>query len=109
LDNLIENALSYTSAGDHIYIQAKSNSDHLIVEVRDTGIGIPESELPRIFDRFYRGEKSRTRYKEGGGVGLGLAIVKSLVIAHGGNIHIESKPEEGTRFWFSLPKKSSSL
>jgi signal transduction histidine kinase len=106
LDNLVGNALRYTPEGGSIFLDAKLSGDHVRVEVRDTGAGIPTQDLPRIFDRFYRGEKSRSRSGEkSGGVGLGLAIVKGLVKAHGGEISVESKVNEGTIFWFTLPKQ----
>jgi signal transduction histidine kinase len=106
LDNLVGNALRYTPKGGSIFLDASLSGDQVLVEVRDTGSGIAEKDLPRIFDRFYRGEKSRTRSEKSGGVGLGLAIVKGLVKAHGGKIQVESKPGAGTRFWFTLPKQS---
>jgi len=106
LDNLVNNALRYTPQGSSIFLDASLSGDNILVEVRDTGTGISEKDLPRVFDRFYRGEKSRARSEKNGGVGLGLAIVKGLVEAHGGCIFVESKPDVGTRFWFTLPKPS---
>jgi len=76
-------------------------SDLVEVEVADTGVGIPRADLPRITERFYRVDKARSR--ELGGTGLGLAIVKHLVIAHGGELTIESEPGQGTTVRFSLP------
>ena len=73
--------------------------------MENSGSGINPKDLPHIFDRFYRGEKSRARDQdESGGIGLGLAIVKGLVEAHGGEIWVKSEPGEGTQFWFSLPE-----
>ena len=72
------------------------------IDVSDTGAGIPEQDVEKVFDRFYRGEKSRSR--EFGGSGLGLAIAKGIVEAHGGRIWVESIPGSGSRFSFSLPK-----
>jgi signal transduction histidine kinase len=107
LDNLVGNALHYTIKGGSISLEAQLNGDQVQIEVRDTGTGIAAKDLPYIFDRFYRGEKSRVRNAEkSGGVGLGLAIVKGLVKAHGGEIWVESEPNHGTRFWFTLPKMS---
>ncbi len=104
LDNLLSNALRHTSKNDSVKLSASNQAGHTIVVVQDSGHGISEQELPLIFDRFYRGEKSRTRdHDEIGGVGLGLTIVKGLVEAHGGEIQVESKSGEGTKFWFSLP------
>jgi len=71
------------------------------VTVTDTGPGIPPEDLPYIFERFWRGEKSRSR--AGGGAGLGLAIAKQLVEMHGGTMDVDSTPAEGSKFWFSLP------
>jgi signal transduction histidine kinase len=75
------------------------------VEIRDTGEGIDAQDLPHIFERFYRGEKSRNRAT--GGAGLGLAISKGIVEAHGGQIGVESTPDQGTRFFFTLPRSAS--
>jgi len=107
LDNLVGNALRYTPEGGSIYLSASLQDDQVQVIVRDTGTGIPDKDLPLIFDRFYRGEKSRTRgSQQNGGVGLGLAIVKGLVEAHGGKISVESELGAGTKFWFTLPKQT---
>lgn len=107
LDNLISNALRYTPKGGNIHIDVKPDNDIILVSVQDTGKGISSTDLPHIFDRFYRGEKSRTREKDtnGGSVGLGLAIAKGLTEAHGGKIWVESELEKGTTFCFSLPRK----
>ena len=104
LDNLLSNALRYTSRGGGISIEAEIVPGSTRVVVRDSGSGISPEDLPHLFDRFYRGEKSRTRDKsQDGGVGLGLAIVKGLVVAHGGEIDVESTPGEGTTFRFTIP------
>ena len=106
-DNLVGNALRYTPESGRILLDASLQSDHVQVTIQDSGTGIAENDLPRIFDRFYRGEKSRSRNDEkGNGVGLGLAIVKGLVEAHGGEISVESKTGKGTKFWFTLPKQT---
>lgn len=93
--NLINNAIRYTEKG-YVLIKLYEHSEHVIVEIEDTGIGIPESELPLIFDRFYRIEKSRSR--EYGGTGLGLAIVKTLTEIQGGSIEVKSQIGKGTIF-----------
>lgn len=100
--NLLENAVRYTEDG-RIEIHLRSTPDSLLFSIEDTGIGIPEDELPYIFDRFYRVEKSRSR--KTGGTGLGLSIVKKLVELQGGTIQVNSKREIGTRFTvtFTLP------
>jgi signal transduction histidine kinase len=106
LDNLLHNALRHTSEGDSIHMHASPEDGSILVKVEDTGSGITEKDLAHVFDRFYRGEKSRTRDGNGdGGVGLGLAIVKGLVEAHGGSIWVESQPDQGTTFWFTLPRR----
>lgn len=101
LDNLIENALRYTPTGGHITLSLSGESDNIMVKVADTGQGIPEDELPHIFDRFYRLEKTRTASAKN--AGLGLAIAKRIVDLHGGNIQAASKPNQGTTFSFALP------
>lgn len=97
--NLISNALRYTPAGENICLSAQSSDGKVTLTVRDSGTGIPEEELPNIFDRFYRVDKSRT---ETGETGLGLAIVKALVKAHGGTIRAESKYGEYTAIHIDL-------
>lgn len=104
LDNLLSNALRYTPQDGTIHLSAKAEENATVVTVKDSGSGIVPKDLPFIFDRFYRGEKSRMRDKgESSSVGLGLAIVKGLVEAHGGEISVQSKPGEGTEFQFGLP------
>jgi signal transduction histidine kinase len=101
LVNLLDNALRYTPAGGQIRLAAQSTASGVELEVKDTGPGIPEEELDHLFERFYRGDKSRQR--EAGGSGLGLAIAKSLVEAQGGQIKVASKPGEGATFIIELP------
>jgi signal transduction histidine kinase len=110
LDNLVSNALRFTPSGGAIYLSAQDDEDTTEITISDTGSGIDPEELPFIFDRFHRGEKSRPRDKGGnGGTGLGLSIVKGLVEAHGGEIKVESKLGEGTTFRFTLPKKKREV
>src|SRR5262249_15570335 len=90
LNNLIDNALKYTSAGGRVTVRALNGSATMTLEVQDNGIGIAEKELARIFERFYRVDKARSR--ELGGTGLGLSIVKHLAHACGGNVSVESLP-----------------
>jgi signal transduction histidine kinase len=102
LNNLVSNALRYTSPGGSVFIQAERLPGIVVVTIRDTGEGIAAEDLPHVFERFYRGEKSRSRAS--GGAGLGLAIAKGIVEAHGGKISVKSIPEAGTDFTFTLPK-----
>jgi len=104
LQNLLDNALQYTPAGGQIELKARSNGHDVIFTVTDTGIGIPESDLERIFERFYRVDAARSR--EAGGTGLGLAIARHIVDAHGGRIWVESAIGQGSRFHFSIPRAS---
>jgi signal transduction histidine kinase len=105
LANLLENALRHTQSGDLINLGAVLVEDMAVVEVRDTGEGIPEEDLPYVFDRFFRGEHSRRRTEDASGAGLGLAIAKGLVNSHGGSMNVESTFGEGTAISFSLPRK----
>jgi two-component system OmpR family sensor kinase len=100
LDNLIENALRHTPAGGHITLSLNANPDKLTVKVADNGYGIPADDLPHIFDRFYRLEKSRGA--GAGNAGLGLAIVKRILELHGSKIFAASQPQHGTTFTFQL-------
>jgi len=105
LDNLVSNALRFTSEGDTIRLSAEAEKNATVVTVSDSGNGIDPKDLPHIFDRFYRGEKSRTRNQnESGGVGLGLAIARGLVEAHGGDIKVKSTLNVGTTFSFTIPR-----
>lgn len=99
--NIISNAIKYTPDGGHIDIEMHPEKDMLITTVTDNGVGIPEEDIAHIFERFYRVEKSRT--SDAGGTGLGLAIAKELVEAHGGQISIESRPNEGTAVRIAIP------
>jgi len=101
LRNLLENALAHTARGDAITVTARQQDNWLKVTVADTGEGIPDEDLPNIFERFYRVDKSRSRAT--GGSGLGLTIAKRLVEAHGGRIEVQSELGKGSRFTFALP------
>jgi two-component system sensor histidine kinase BaeS len=101
LVNLISNALQHTPPGGRVEVSARAEGPALLLQVRDTGPGIPPADLPYVFDRFYRVEKSRSRAT--GGSGLGLAIVRSLVALHGGTVWAESTPGEGSRLTVSIP------
>jgi signal transduction histidine kinase len=101
LGNLLTNALRHTPQGGCITLSAAASDGMVEVTVTDTGPGIPPEDLSYIFERFWRGEKSRSR--AGGGSGLGLAIAKQLVELHGGVIGVENAPGQGARFRFTLP------
>jgi signal transduction histidine kinase len=102
LDNLLNNAIQFTSSEGEVRLSIEDSEEHLQVVVRDTGVGISSEDLPRIFEEFYRGRSAETK-----GAGLGLAIVKKIVEAHGGQIQAESPDPDtgkGSRFTFTLPK-----
>jgi signal transduction histidine kinase len=101
LSNLIDNAIQYTPNGGVVAVRVANEAQAVRVEVSDTGPGIPEDELPHIFERFYRVDKSRDRDK--GGAGLGLAIAKTILELHDGRLAVESTVGEGTTFRFRLP------
>jgi len=101
LSNLVGNALRHTPPGGRVAIHAGRQDGGVRVEVCDTGEGIQPADLPHLFERFYRGEKSRSRLT--GGAGLGLAIARGIVEAHGGQIGVESQPGKGARFRFTIP------
>lgn len=100
LANLLDNAVKYTERGGRVDVRAEAWEGGVRVTVRDTGMGIPAADLPRVFERFYRVDKARSR--EIGGTGLGLAIVKHLVEAHGGEVCVESRQPGGSVFRFTL-------
>jgi two-component system, OmpR family, phosphate regulon sensor histidine kinase PhoR len=101
LQNLLDNATQYTPPGGQILVSAETDDGEVIFTVSDTGIGIPQADQPRIFERFYRVDAARSR--EVGGTGLGLAIAKHLVEVHGGRIWVESEVGQGSQFHFSVP------
>lgn len=104
--NLLENAVDHTTEGDSIEVGARKQKGRVEISVVDTGEGIPAEDLPNVFERFYRVDKSRARAT--GGRGLGLTITKYLVEAHGGQIEVQSKPGKGSRFWFTVPVYESA-
>ncbi len=101
LTNLVRNAMKHTHGGGRIIIRAEEFEDEFLLEVSDTGAGIAEHDLSRVFERFTQLDMSSTR--ESGGIGLGLAIAKELVKAHGGAIGVRSEVGKGSTFWFTLP------
>src|SRR5206468_10641050 len=102
MDNLVDNAIKYTPNGGRITVRWGATADAVSFEVEDTGVGIPAADLQRVFERFYRVDKARSRAV--GGTGLGLAIVKHLVQAMHGSIRVVSQPGQGTRFSIFLPR-----
>lgn len=100
--NLIDNAVKYTPPGGRVEVTGGSRGDHVMIAIADTGIGIPEASLGRIFERFYRVDKARS--KETGGTGLGLSIVKHVAENHGGRVEVESELGAGSTFTVYLPR-----
>jgi signal transduction histidine kinase len=101
ISNLLDNAIKYTSSGGNVEITVQKINDGVVsIEVRDTGIGIEEKDLPHIFDRFYRADPSRSE----SGIGLGLSLAKTVAVAHGGQIDVKSRQGEGSTFKVTFPK-----
>ncbi|MEA3417701.1 MAG: ATP-binding protein [Thermodesulfobacteriota bacterium] len=102
--NILDNAIKYNKKGSAVYVECSSMEKEIIISIKDQGIGIAKKHLPRLFERFYRVDKARSRELEG--TGLGLAIVKHIVQAHGGRISVESTPGKGSAFTIHLPGKT---
>jgi two-component system, OmpR family, sensor kinase len=105
ISNLLTNAIQYNREGGRVDVRLRETGEQSILEVADTGVGISPNDLPRVFDRFYRADKARSR--SAGGSGLGLAIVKWIVDAHGGTITVQSETGVGTTFAVSLPRSDA--
>ena len=99
--NLLDNAINYSKAGSTVWIEAAQDGSDITIQVRDQGVGIPQQHLPRLFERFYRVDKARSR--EHGGTGLGLAIVKHIALAHSGRVSVTSAVGKGSTFTLHLP------
>lgn len=99
--NIVSNSIKYTPNGGMIVMTASNIENGVRITVQDNGIGIPEEDLPRLFERFYRVDKARSR--ERGGTGLGLAIAREIVKLHGGKIEVESQFGKGTKMTVTLP------
>ena len=100
--NLLDNALKYSEPQSTVMLKSNQLNSEVIISVQDHGIGIAQKHLPRLFERFYRVDKARSRKM--GGTGLGLAIVKHIAQAHGGHVNVESQLGEGSRFSIHLPQ-----
>jgi len=99
--NLVANAVAHTPPGGTVVLRANADPHSVRIEVSDTGVGIPPEALPKVFDRFFRVDKSRSQAS--GGTGLGLAIVQSIMVLHNGNAEIQSQPGHGTRVTLHMP------
>jgi signal transduction histidine kinase len=99
LANLVDNAIKYTPPGGRVTIRARHDGSAARIEVVDTGVGIPPHDLPRIWERLYRGDQSRAER----GLGLGLSVVRAIVLAHGGSVDVASSPGQGSTFTLRLP------
>jgi signal transduction histidine kinase len=97
--NLIDNAIKYTPSGGRVDVDVRRDGHFAVLDVRDTGVGIPADEQPRIWDRLFRGDSSRAER----GLGLGLSLVKAIVTAHGGTVDVASEPGRGSTFTVRLP------
>jgi two-component system phosphate regulon sensor histidine kinase PhoR len=104
ITNLFDNAIKFNKEKGFVRIYGEETNGKVKITVEDSGIGIPEKDIPRIFERFYRVDKARSR--ELGGTGLGLSIVKHIIELHGGTVGVESTEGLGSKFWFIIPKKS---
>ena len=100
--NLLENAITYSNPDSYVWVNARQDDDMLVIDVRDQGVGIPHDHLDRIFERFYRVDKARSR--ERGGTGLGLAIVKHIAQVHGGQVSVTSTVGQGSTFTVYIPR-----
>jgi len=109
LQNLVSNAIKYNNAGGKLRIKIIDNGERVLVKIADTGVGIPEEDLPQIFKRFYRVDKSRTKIKNSSSNGLGLSIVKHLLEIHNSSIQVKSEIGKGSVFSFYLQKDKPQL
>jgi len=99
--NLVENAIKYTPEGGQVTVSAHSEAGQLVFEISDSGIGIMQEDMPRLFEKFYRGSQREARAQHG--TGLGLAIVRSIAERHGGKVWVESEPGKGSTFHLQIP------
>ncbi len=103
--NLMDNAVKYTPSGGRIDVEAFQNDHHIIISIKDSGIGISAEETPKIWNRLYRGDQSRSQR----GLGLGLSLVKAVVQAHNGHIEVSSEPDVGSLFSLYLPIQTADF
>lgn len=101
--NLIDNAIRHTEENGFVKVMVENTNTELLVSIEDNGSGIPEEDIPFVFERFYKADKSRTRNGKKKGTGLGLAIAKNIVETHGGTINVKSMADEGTTFEIRVP------
>jgi signal transduction histidine kinase len=99
--NLVENAIKYTPEGGRVTIRTRAEPEHIVFEIEDSGIGIPAEDMPRLFEKFYRGKQREARAQHG--TGLGLAIVRSIAESHGGKVWVESEIGKGSTFFLQIP------
>ncbi len=97
--NLLDNAIKYTGEGGKVTVQARREESNVVVRVRDNGIGIPVEDQDKIWERLYRGDKSRSQR----GLGLGLSLVRAIIRAHEGQVQVVSQPEQGSEFTVTIP------
>jgi two-component system sensor histidine kinase BaeS len=102
--NLATNAVKYTPPNGSVHLELDDRGDRVVILVRDTGVGIAAGDLPHVFDRFWRGDPSRSRTGAPPGTGLGLAITRWIAEAHGGQIEVQSRPGRGSTFTVTIPR-----
>src|SRR5699024_275782 len=105
---LIDNAIDHTDTGGTVHVKVEVNAEDMHVMIEDSGRGIPEEDLPFVFERFYKADKSRARNGKKKGTGLGLSIAKNIVNSHHGTISVQSKINQGTTFSFKIPVNDKS-
>jgi signal transduction histidine kinase len=101
--NLVDNAIKYTRSGGTVRLRARAEPGEVVLSIQDDGMGIPPGDLPRIWDRLYRADRSRTEH----GLGLGLSFVRAIVEAHGGHVGVESVVNQGSTFTVRLPTEEA--
>ncbi|MBN2308581.1 MAG: ATP-binding protein, partial [Candidatus Hydrogenedentes bacterium] len=105
VSNLVDNAVKYSEANQEVRVTAAQDEDAIVIRVIDHGAGIPAEHIPRLFERFYRVDKARSRNL--GGTGLGLSIVRHIVLVHGGRVDVASRPGKGSTFSIYLPREQA--